>query len=394
MSFSRRRFMQTLGVGSAGVLSGAWIGGRGHEALVGLGEAFETPLQAAASALVRLSSNENPRGPAAAALEAVRAAFGNSNRYPGGFGSQALTERLARRYDVATENVILGAGSGEVLRMSVATFTSPTRPLVVGSPTFEQPGRYAKVIGTPVRSVPVDDRLRLDLEGMAEQAVGAGLVFLCNPNNPTPTINSADAVKNFIARVNRTSPETYVLVDEAYHEFVDDPGYATAVPLAMENPRVIVSRTFSKIYGMAGLRVGYGLGVSQTIDAMRPHKVDSGLNVLGSAAAIASLDLDDHVAREIALNREARDYTRRVFMDAGYSVEPSQTNFVLVHIKRPVEEFQRACQEQGLLVGRPFPPLNDYARISVGTLEEMQQAAPIFRRVLGASPSMAAQNSR
>jgi histidinol-phosphate aminotransferase len=385
MSFSRRGFMRTLGIGGGGAISAALISGRGHEDLMGLGGAFDTPLYAAGDERIRLSSNENPRGPAPAALEAVRGALGVSNRYPGGFGSRALAEGLARFHDLSPDNLVLGAGSGEVLRMAVAAFTSPTRHLVDANPTFESPGRYARVIGTSVRSVPVDDRLRLDLGGMAEQAGEAGLVFVCNPNNPTATVHSAEAIRELVHRVNRASPETVLLIDEAYHEFVDDPSYATALSLAVENPTVIVSRTFSKIYGMAGLRVGYGVGHPETIRRMRPHKLGSSVNVLGAAAALASLDLDAHVPREAELNREARDYTRQVFTDLGFTVAPSQTNFVMAHIQRDVKEFQRACREQGILVGRPFPPLTDYARVSIGTLDEMRQAADVFRKVLGPS---------
>ena len=385
MAISRRAFVGRLAWGGAAVLSGTAISARGREAMTSDWWREEAAGQLTPVQGIRLDSNENPNGPAAAALDAGRSAFIEAARYPRSPASQ-LTTALARLHGVQEENIVVGAGSGEILRMAVYSFTSPTRPLVQGLPTFEEPGRCAELIGTPIRGIPVDRQLRLDLDGMAAEVTGAGLVFLCNPNNPTATVHPARAVADFIARVNKVSPTTIVLVDEAYHHFVEDPGYQTAIPLAMQNPRVIVCRTFSKIYGMAGLRVGYGIGQAEPMKALRRHRLANSVNVLGAAAAIASLPLADHIEREKRRNRDSREFTRRAFQSWGYQVAPSEANFVMVDIRRDAAEFQKACRASGVLVGRVFPPLTTHARISIGTEAEMRQAIDVFRKVLGVTP--------
>jgi histidinol-phosphate aminotransferase len=339
-----------------------------------------------ARGLIRLDSNENPDGPGDAALDGLRAALGESARYPDA-SEEALRRALAAHHDLAAECVLLGCGSTEVLRMAVAAFTAPARALVTAAPTFEDPAHYAATTGAPVVAVPVDGALRLDLAGMAARASGggAGLVYVCNPNNPTATVHPAAAVADFLAAVGAASPGTVVLVDEAYHEYVDDPRHATAIPLAAQRPGVVVSRTFSKVYGMAGLRVGYAVAHPDTALAMGRYQLYSGVNVLAASAALASLGDPAHVERERARNRAARAFTRRFFESAGYAVVPSETNFLMADIRRDPKEFKEACRREGVLVGRPFPPLATYTRVSIGTMDEMRRATEVFRRVLSAT---------
>src|SRR5262249_46447660 len=142
---------------------------------------------------------------------------------------------------------------------SVRAFCSPTRPFVTAMPSFELPQRFAERTGAPVRAVPVDSSLHLDVDRMAEAAVGARLGFFCNPNNPTATVHPSATVADFVKRVRPRSPDPYVLLDEAYHDYVTDPGYASGVPLALADDHVVVTRTFSKAHGMAGMRIGYAL---------------------------------------------------------------------------------------------------------------------------------------
>lgn len=396
MPVSRRGFVRTLSLGGAGALGASLLSARGHEALAGL---LDGPVVAplGAAGLVRLDSNENPHGPSPAALDAVRAAVGEASRYTGD-AAGALAEAIAVEHRVSPEHVLLGVGSTEVLRMAVLAFTAPDRALVSAAPTFEDPARVARVAGAPVHEVRVDAALRLDLAAMADRAVGAGLVFLCNPNNPTSTVHGAAAVRDLVADVRRRSADTTVLIDEAYHEFVEDPAYATAIPLALADPKVVVARTFSKVYGLAGLRVGYAIGAPPTLAAMRRHRLASGSNALGVAAALASLAQGDpsprsgrapsprsgqaFAASQRTLNREAREFTRRTLSDAGFVPVPSQTNFLFLDIRRDVRAFQRACADRGVLVGRPFPPLDTHARISIGTMEEMRRAMPVVMEVL------------
>jgi histidinol-phosphate aminotransferase len=319
-------------------------------------------------------------------MAGIRAALGEASRYPL-TSPEGLRKAIAAAHGVSVDNVLLGCGSTEVLRMAVDAFTSRTRALVTATPTFEVPADRAYVIGAPVDAVPVDAELRLDLPAMAARSAGAGLVFLNNPNNPTGTLHSARAVNDFVRRVLADSPDTTILVDEAYHEYVEDPSYATALPLAMETPRVIVSRTFSKVYGLAGLRVGYAIAHPDTVKAMARHQLDVAVNVLGVSAAQAALADRDLVARERRLNHEAREFTQRFFEAAGYRVAPSHANFFMADIRRDSKDFQGACEKQGVLVGRPFPPLTTHARVSIGTMDEMRAAVEVFKRVLAAPAS-------
>jgi histidinol-phosphate aminotransferase len=386
MTLSRRSFVRALGFSGAGLVSAPLIGARGREALAA--ELRRAPRDArllelaqAAPGVIRLSSNENPRGPGSIALEGLRGALGEASRYPGATAEE-LRRALAGFHRVHVDQMLLGCGSTEILRVAVDAFTSPSRHLVTAAPTFEEVADRAQVIRTRVDAVPVDADLRLDLAAMAARARGAGLVFLNNPNNPTGTLHGARAINDVVARVLRESPETTILIDEAYHEYVEDPAYATALPLALEHPRVIVARTFSKAYGIAGLRIGYAIAHRETLDRMAPHMLGVAINVLGSGAARAALTDHAGVERERRLNAEARDFTRRWFESAGYRVADSRTNFLMVRIRRDAKQFQEACRAQDVLVGRPFPPLIDHARISIGTMDEMRAAVDVFRRVL------------
>jgi len=378
MSVSRRSFVSALGLGSAGLLASPAFGARGREAEL---PSWLRAEPGSASPLIRLDSNENPNGPGAKAFEAMRGMFGEANRYPDA-EERVLVEAIARAHNVATENIVLGCGSSETLRLCVEAFTSPTKALISASPTFEAPGRFARLIGHPVIAVPVDAKLRLDLDQMAAKANGAGLIFVCNPNNPTATVHGASSVQAFVAQVRRTSPGTTILLDEAYHEYVDDPTYRTAVPMAIADPNVIVSRTFSKVFGMAGMRAGYAIAHRDTANRMQDWRVDSGINVLALAAATASISDTAHIAEEQRKNREAKAFTRAFFENAGYAVSASETNFLMVDLRRDPAPVRAASRQAGVAVGRPFPPLTNWLRVSIGTMDEMKRATTVLARVL------------
>ncbi len=382
MPVTRRSFVKVVGAGGLGAFAAPFLSARGAEAASAA--SLDAMLQAPPAGTpvgIRLDSNENPNGPGRAVLDAVHEAFGVSNRYPAGPTTE-LVKALAKARGVTIENILMGCGSTEILSIAVRKFTSPTKALVMASPTYEDPAAVAKVFGTPVTAVPVTGDLKLDLDAMAEAARGAGLVYLCNPNNPTGTVHGAAEVNDFIAKLGQTSPDTTILVDEAYHEFVEDPSYATAIPVAMQNPRVFVARTFSKIYGMAGMRLGYAIGMPETIKAMTPLKLGHSTNMLAVAAALAALKDPAHVEREQRLNHDSKAFTQKFFEKSGYTVIPSAANFMMVDIRRDSKQFQADCKAHGVLVGRPFPPLTTHARISIGTLAEMRRAAEVFKRVL------------
>lgn len=380
MPVSRRSFLGALRPGTA-AYSAAFVAARGREAFTAQGGAASPP----AAAAILLDSNENPLGPGPAAMDALTRAFADAGRYPtNARPSMAdLRETIARRLSVKPENIALGAGSGELLRSAVRIYGSSSRHLATAAPSFEQPERMAEQLGIGVRRVPVDKDGRLDLEGMARAARWAGLVFLCNPNNPTSTVHPAAAVTEFVTRVRRESPETAILIDEAYHDYVTDPSHRTQIPRAVKDPRVVVARTFSKAHGMAGMRVGYAIGHPDTIKRLA-WEGPNAMNVAGIVAATASIKDQARLEREKARNTEARRFTTDWFARAGFTGTDSQTNFVFMDVKRPAKEFRDACREQGVLVARDFPPLEkSHVRISIGTLDEMKRAVEVFGRVLG-----------
>ncbi len=377
MTVSRRHFVSALGLGGAGLLSPPLLGGRGHEARLATWlSSAEGP-----AGLIRLDSNENPNGPGARAFEAIKAMFGEANRYPDD-PERALVAAIAKEHGVAEQNVLLGCGSSEILRMCVEAYVNTAQHLVTAGPTFELPANFAKTMGRAVVTVPVDAKLRLDLGAMGDKAGGAGLVFFCNPNNPTATVHGDAAVREFVARVRRDSPATVILMDEAYHEYVEDPSYRTAIPLALADANVIVSRTFSKVFGMAGLRAGYAIAHKDTVRRLQGWRLGSGISVLALAAATASVGDREHIALEQKRNREAKAFTRAFFEKAGYDAGVSDANFLMVDIKRDMRPVREACRKEGIAVGRPFPPLTTHLRISIGTMEEMQRATEVLRRVL------------
>jgi histidinol-phosphate aminotransferase len=338
--------------------------------------------------MIVLSSNENPLGPGKAVMKAVRTAFGEGARTPGRYSQTGgdLTDAIAGRLGVKPENIVLGAGSTQILRTATHLFTAKDRPLVGTIPTYEECAGYAEMMGHPVRAVALDADFRIDLGKFAEAARGAGLVFYCNPNNPTATYVGASATRDFLARVAKESPETTVLVDEAYFDYVTDADHATNIPIALDHPRVVVARTFSKAGGMAGLRLGYAIGHPQTIRKMAEWDGTGAINCLALAAGHASITQDPAVWKtEATRNNEARSYTMKWFSDRGYKPTDSQTNFLFVNIKRPAKEFRDACRAQGVSVARDFPPFEKtHCRISIGTMDEMKKATEVFGRVLGA----------
>ena len=291
---------------------------------------------------------------------------------------------VAEHFDVDTDNVIVGTGSGAILEGGTRAFCSPSKHLVTAGPSYGTPERAAREIGAEARVIPVDDDLKLDLVAMAEAARGAGMVFFCNPNNPTGTAHPAGAVEDFIRQVKRDSPETAILVDEAYLDYAHDPEVRTVAPLAMEMPGVFITRSLSKAHGMAGLRVGYAVGRAETVRAIAETWNLGSMNTLSAAAAIASIRDSGHIEDEVRENAKIRRFVLEAFREMGYDAPDSHTNFVFVNLGMPAEEFRDACLEHGVRVGRDFPPMErTHSRISLGTMDEMETAVEVFREVLG-----------
>jgi histidinol-phosphate aminotransferase len=384
---SRRGLFDVLAGGRATPQTAALFAARGHEAYVAelqQGRNARPPLPPGVNE-IRISSNENPLGPGQKVLDAIVGKFPEAGRYP--FNStpadRNLVEELADRYKVKPDQVTLGAGSQEILKSAVRAFTSPSKPLVTASPTFENPTGTAKRLGHPIKEIRVDSAFKLDLEGMIAASPGAGLVFFNNPNNPTATVHGAKTVADFVERVRKASPDAVILVDEAYHEYVTDPSYQSAIPLALEIPNVFVVRTFSKAYGMAGMRIGWAIGRAETIKQVARFKMPYNVSVFGVRAALASLGDPAHIEAERRRNTEVRAFTVKVLDELGHKGTDSQGNFLFVNIGRPASVFREACAKEGVMVGRDFPPFEStHARISIGTMDEMRRAADVFRSVL------------
>jgi histidinol-phosphate aminotransferase len=384
MSLSRRSFVHTMGAGAAGL----WIAGRGREGSLFGGETLSA--QGGAGSII-LSSNENPLGTHKDVLAAIRGSFGEAGRYQFATADE-LSALVAQKHNVKPENVLLGSGSTQILRTSTHVFTSKTAGLVAAIPAYEECAEYARLMGHPITGVKLTADLKMDLDALQAASKGAGLVFFCNPNNPVATaVNGADT-RTYLSTLMKQSPDTTVLVDEAYFEYGTMAGYETMIPLAVQNPRVVVARTFSKCFGMAGIRLGYAIAHADTIKKMEAWDDISAISVLALAGGRAALAVPDQwVKDEQKRNAEARSFTQKWFADRGYTPTDSQTNFMFIDIKRPARDFRDACMKDGVLVGRDFPPYEkSHVRISVGTMAEMQKAVQVFEKALAATAKAAA----
>jgi histidinol-phosphate aminotransferase len=380
ISISRRKFTQLLGAGAAGAVV---------RPALSLAKPATANAAGAIASVVRLSSNENPYGPSPKALKAMTDAFKLAWRYPDEH-ADLLIDSLAKINGVNRDQIVLGDGSGEILKLCAETFTgqisngnapstaSPRGNLVVADPTFEAILHHATVNGAEVVKVPLTSTFSHDLPKMSD-AAKEGLVYICNPNNPTASITPKMEIREFIAKTPR---QTMILVDEAYYHFADTPDYESVIPLVKDYPNLIVARTFSKIYGMAGLRCGYCVAQRETIERIRPHQSWDSVNIMALAAAIASLDDPDQVANGRRLNSEVKAFVLSGLDGMGYKTIPSQANFVMIDVKRPVVPLIKALKERNVQVGRLFPALPNHMRLTIGKKAEMEAFLSVFHQVL------------
>ena len=373
VTISRRTFARLLGAGAASAVV---------RPVFSLAADPVAPAPAT-SEVVRLSSNENAYGPSPKALRAMTDSFGLSCRYPDDHADE-LVDALAKLNGVNRDQILLGDGSGEVLKLCAVAFTGPATgkygrgSLIVADPTFEAILEHAKISGAEVVKLPLTSSYSHDLPKMMAAAKD-GLVYICNPNNPTASITPKNEVREFIAKTPR---QTMILVDEAYHHYADSPDYESVIPLIKDNPNLIVARTFSKIYGMAGLRCGYCVAQRETIERMRPHQSWDSVNIMALAAAVASLDDADQVANGQRLNSEAKAFVIGELDTMGYKQIPSEANFIMIDLKRPVVPVIKAMKERHVQVGRLFPALPNYMRLTIGKKSEMEAFLAAFREVM------------
>ena len=364
MEFSRRKFFRNLGIGTA----------VGAVSQVPLSDAWVVFAHATANKLgkpILLNKNENPYGPSERLRKVINAGSNRANRYPD-IEYDGLVERIAAFHRIKPEQVILGCGSTEILRVAACAFLRPGTLLVKASPTYEAIDVYARATGASIASVPLDREFAHDLDAMLRRSNRPGsLVYICNPNTPTASITLRKDLETFIAKLPKNS---CVLIDEAYHHYAgNSASYQSFVDHSVDDERLIVSRTFSQVYGLAGLRVGYGIAHPAAAKKMRTYLTMGSINEIAVAAAMAAIEDDDGLQMAVQRNLNGRQEFFNQAISRMLRPVDSHANFVFMNVHRPADEIIREFQENNILIGRRFPPPFDtYVRISLGSQSEMQ----------------------
>jgi histidinol-phosphate aminotransferase len=341
----------------------------------------------ASESTIHLNFNENPYGPSPKALSALDSCGPVAARYPHATHLQ-LTEALAKNYNVSRENIALGCGSTEILRCVDMAFLGPGKNVVVAQPTFEAVLEYARITQADPVKIPLTPDHRHDLPKMAAACTSkTGVVYVCNPNNPTGTIVTREELASFVPAV---PPSTLILVDEAYFDFADDPHYGSVAEWTQKYSNIIIARTFSKIYGMAGMRLGYAVGAKETITRIREQSLQDNGNAAVLAAGLASLGDTDHVLSCRDKMNGTRKWLCGELSKDGRSYIPSQTNFVMIDMHTDVQPIIDQFAARNILVGRRFPSMNNFLRITIGTQHETEAFVAALREIAPARDSKAA----
>jgi len=319
--------------------------------------------------LIRLNSNENAYGPSAKALAAIMSAAGSSNRYPR-LQYPELIQRIATSHQTGSDRVLLGCGSTEVLRMAASAFLRKDRQLIHGSPTFEAIEHYARAADSQVIAIPLSPAFAHDLDRMlAAVSPSTTLIYLCNPNNPTGSLTPRKDLETFIAKLPSS---TLVIIDEAYHHFAGASSmYASFIDHPIHDERVIVTRTFSKVFGLAGLRLGYAIAAPKVVQEMKKFATEDNVNALATEAAFAALDDAAGVAEAVERNANDRQEFFNQAMARALKPIDSHTNFVMMDTLHPANEVIEHFRKHNILIGPQFPAMNTYIRVSLGRPEEM-----------------------
>jgi histidinol-phosphate aminotransferase len=362
MSIPRRQLLRSLGAAAA---TAAMLRVKGSC----LSEASKALGADRSHGPIRLDRNENAYGPSENAIAAISEGTGFANRYPDS-DCESLANRIARMHGVAPEQVVLGCGSSEILRLTIVTFLGPGRKLVIASPSWSPMADFARSTGAEVLAVPLTKGFAHDLTAMlAGIDHSTGLVYICNPNDPTGTLTPRKALVSFIRQL---PPTTYIVIDEAYHHYAARSSLdASIIEDRMDDNRVIVTRTFSGIYGLAGLRVGYGITPARTAAMLLGGRLPFGVNLVAARAAAAALSDTEHV--RVCAQRNAND--RQEFLNQVNArmlrAIDSHTNFVMLNTGRQAEEVVKHFRKNDIILPPPFPRLDNYVRVSLGTREDM-----------------------
>jgi histidinol-phosphate aminotransferase len=385
MSVSRRKFIGGVAaaVGYLGVKDEADLLAQQRPAAPGAAAAQRVrPSMDDWDSYAHLSSNENCWGPPESVMKAMNSAWKYSNRY--GYPDGNLVGELAKHHGVKPENILLAAGSGEILDVVGTTYLLGGKKVLGVEPSYSSVYQHATSIKTSAIKLPLTKDYRQDmklfLKAAAAREKEIGLVYLCNPNNPTGVIVTKDEVKELLDGLPKGMP---VLIDEAYHHFVDDARYATSVPYVIEGRPVIIARTFSKIAALAGMRLGYAVAPANMIQEMRPYSMGS-INALVKWGGVASLK---DTAAQAEVKRKVIDLRKKVTAELsahGYESIPSEANFFMVSIGREIQPVIEEFRAKKVQVGRPFPPMTTHMRVSIGTAEEMDRFTKAFKEIFPA----------
>ena len=327
---------------------------------------------------VKLASNENPLGPSPKAVAALCAKLDQLHLYPDG-DCFYLKNALAKKLGVAPETLIFGNGSNEIIELAARTFMRAGDEAVMAEQAFVVYQLIVQAVGAKSKQVPLCDYTH-DLNAIAEAvSEKTRMVFLANPNNPTGTIFRREDWEKFLAKI---SPEVLLIVDEAYFEYVQDAGYPDSLKYHSDGRAILTLRTFSKLYGLAGLRIGYGVAPKELIAMMQRVRQPFNVNAPAQWAALAALDDSDHVRHSLAVNRQGLDYLQSEFKKLGLEHVPSHGNFILVRVGKGQEVFERLLS-QGVIVrpmgGYMFP---EHVRVTVGTMKENRKFIEALQKVM------------
>ena len=332
-----------------------------------------------ASGMVWLDANENPMGPPASAVSAMIRGVKDVGRYHME-EFEAFTATIAAAEQVAPSNVVVGVGSSDVITMAICAFSSATKPMITAAPSYDIVLALARHMGRPVVEIPLTDKWAYPVKQLAAEAekAGGGLIYLCNPNNPTSSLTPAADIK-WLAQ--NLPPNTVLFVDEAYLEFAEPAFIESAIRFVRESRNVVISRTFSKIFGMAGVRAGYGCAKPDLITAMTDF-MDNSIPILGLRAADAALrEKATLVAERRKDNSRIRGELCAWLREQGVSYIEPHANFVMIDVGRETKAFGTEMRAKGVAVGRPFPPLDHMLRVTIGTDDDMARFREAFTQI-------------
>jgi len=325
---------------------------------------------------LRLGTNENPYGLSKTARNAIVKMFDTAHHYGRG-RYRELINVLTEMEGVEAKNITFSGGSGEILKtLGLITAVEGGRVLTA-DPTYHDLTRYAERRNVPITRVPVDENMTIDLDAMrAAYTDDVSLIYLVNPNNPLPTIMEKNKLKEFCLEMSK---KCLVFIDEAYHEYVNNPDYETMVPLAVANDNIMVARTASKIHGFAGVRLGIAYSTEAWIKKLREFMTGSTnqLAVAGAASSYKDIETQDFCRRK---NQEALAITYALFDKHGVDYVKSNANFIFFKTGMDIQEVRKKFRDNGVIVARPFPPFTDWCRVSMGKPEDMEYFAKIFEK--------------